>query len=63
MPSYEASSNNSKVTSNLGSKRSNLIVQLMCPNGLPTFTPPTTPNLFKIQVLPDEEDKPLLNNF
>ncbi len=61
--SFETNLNSNKVASNLESKHNNLIVQLVCLGGLPTFTPPTTPDLFKIQVLPNEENKPLPKNF
>ncbi len=59
MPSFEASFNDNKVASNLESKCSNLVVQLVCPSGLSTFFPPITPDLSEIQVLPNEKDKPL----
>ncbi len=48
MPSFEASSNVSKVASNSKSKHSNLVVQLVCSAGLPTFTPLTTFDMFEI---------------
>jgi hypothetical protein len=38
-------------------------VQLVCLGGLLTFTPPTTPNLSKIQVLPNEKDEPMPKKF
>jgi hypothetical protein len=59
IPFYEASSKNSKVTSNFKSKLSNLIVWLVCLGGLSTFIPSTAPNLFEIQVLANEKDEPL----
>jgi len=31
----------------------------VCPSGLLTFIPPTAPNLFEIQVFPNEKDGPL----
>jgi hypothetical protein len=34
-------------------------MQSMCLGGLPTFIPLATPDLFKIQVLADKENKPL----
>jgi hypothetical protein len=34
-------------------------MQSMCLGGLPTFIPLAAPDLFKIQVLADKENKPL----
>ncbi len=63
MPPYEASSSNNKVVSNFESKHNNLIVQLVCPDGLPTFIPLATLDLFEIQVLANEKDEPLLKKY
>jgi len=63
MLSFEASLSGSKVASNLESKLNNLVMQLMCPSGLPTFIPLATPNLSEIQVLADKEKEPLPKKF
>ncbi len=61
--SSKASLSGTKVTSNFKSKHNNPDVQLVCPGGLLTFIPPITPSLSKIQVLANEEDKPLSKKF
>jgi hypothetical protein len=59
MFSSKASLSGNKVASNSESKHNNLVMQSMCSGGLLTYIPPTTPDLFEIQVLADKENEPL----
>ncbi len=53
MSSFDASSNGSKVQSNLKSRYSNPIVQLVCLNGLLMFIIVVALDVFEIQILPN----------